>query len=383
MIKPQNEVQEIYCDESGFTGNNLLDETTPFFAYATVAVSHEEAKEFVERVMKDYKVQTDELKFQKLIKYSRGKQAITHLLKSFSTRAKVAVSNKKYNLACKFYEYIFEPTIASKSSIFYNLDFHRFIANLLYLHFDQKSEYAGEIFEDFYNLMRMKDDEGLAYLFSSLALPNISPMLDTVRTFCVHQRDVINSELDSLKGTGVGKWILDLTHSSLVSLLAEWGQEYEQLHVFCDASKPLKEQVEVYQTMINRKEKIFMELNGKEHPITFNLVEPPLLVSSHSHPGIQIADVLAGTFMFVFRENSKGTHNNYPGEWKQYLTNCVSGYSVVPDFEYLDFEKLSVKRNYLLLEELAERSIRKVPLLDGINIFLAEVTHYLYLNPSM
>jgi hypothetical protein len=81
MISPQKEIQEIYCDESGFTGNNLLDKATPFFAYATVAVSHEEAKEFVERVIKDYKVQNCELKFQKLIKYSRGKQAITHILK--------------------------------------------------------------------------------------------------------------------------------------------------------------------------------------------------------------------------------------------------------------------------------------------------------------
>jgi hypothetical protein len=29
---------------------------------------------------------------------------------------------------------------------------------------------------------------------------------------CIHQRDVINAELNSLKGTDVGKWILDLTN---------------------------------------------------------------------------------------------------------------------------------------------------------------------------
>jgi Protein of unknown function (DUF3800) len=145
MVSSQKKIQEIYCDESGFTGNNLLDEATPFFAYATVAVSHEEAEEFVERVIKDYKVQTSELKFQKLIKYSRGKQAITYILKAFSHRAKVSINDKKFNLACKFYEYIFEPTVASKSSIFYNLNFHRFISHLLYLHFEQKSEYAEKI----------------------------------------------------------------------------------------------------------------------------------------------------------------------------------------------------------------------------------------------
>jgi Protein of unknown function (DUF3800) len=240
-----------------------------------------------------------------------------------------------------------------------------------------------KIFEDFYNLMKAKNDEGLLYLFNSLDLPNISPALDRVRTFCIHQRDVINTELDSLQGKGVGKWILDLTHSSLFSLLSEWGQEYYQLRVFCDASKPLQEQTEVYQAMVNKEEKIFMKLGGKEHAITFNLAGLPQLVNSQSHPGIQIADILAGTFTFVFRENSKGNYTSYPSEWNAYLVNCVSGFSVVPDFEHVDFKKLNVKRNYLILRELTNRSIRKAPLLDGIDIFLADVTHYLYLNPTM
>lgn len=78
-----NKPQEIYCDESGFTGGNLLDEKDPFFAYATVAVSHEEASIFVREIIKDYKVQASELKFQKLIKYSKGKQAITRILVNF------------------------------------------------------------------------------------------------------------------------------------------------------------------------------------------------------------------------------------------------------------------------------------------------------------
>jgi hypothetical protein len=382
MSNSPKEIQDIYCDESGFTGNNLLDEATPFFAYATVAVNHEEAKEYVERVIRDYKVQSSELKFQKLIKYSRGKQAITHILRNFSHRAKVTVNDKKFNLACKFYEYIFEPTLASKSSIFYKLDFHRFISHLLYLHFEQKSEYAGDIFEDFYNLMKAKDNKGLLYLFGSLNLPNISPALDKVRTFCIYQKDDINTELESLKGTGVGKWILDLTHSSLVSLLSEWGQEYYQLRVFCDASKPLQEQAEFYQAMVNKEEKTFMEVGGKEHAITFNLAGAPQMVNSQSHPGIQVADILAGTFTFVFRENSKGNYTSYPDEWKSYLVNCVSGYSIVPDYEHLNFEKLNVKRNYLILEELVNRSIGNNSLVDGIEAFLAETTHYLYLNPT-
>jgi hypothetical protein len=379
-----NQIQEIYCDESGFTGNNLLDKETPFFAYSSVAVSNEEAKDYVQKIIQDYKVQAGELKFQKLIKYSKGRQAIEHILATFSDRAKVTVHNKKYNLACKFYEYVFEPTIASKSSILYNLGFHRFISHLLYLHFQSKSDYAEEIFKDFYDLMRVKDDAGLVYLFSSLSLPNISPVLDAIREFCVHQRDAINEELDSLKGTGTGKWILDLTHTSLFSLLGEWGQEFNQIEVFCDASKPLQEQVEIFQVMVNKDEKLFMELAGQQHAISFNLASLPQLVDSQSRPGIQIADVLAGTFAFVFRENLKSNYNSYPQEWIPYLDKCISPYSVIPDpKEHLDWTKINVKRNYLILEELTERSIRNASLLDGIDIFLAQITHYLSMNPSI
>ncbi len=370
----QKNIQEIYCDESGFTGGNLLDEDTPFFAYATVAVSHEEAKEFVSGVMRDYKVQTSELKFQKLIKYSRGRQAITHILKTFTPRAKVSVNHKKYNLACKFYEYIFEPAIASKSSIFYAMDFHKFISHLLYFHFEQKSEYASAIFDDFYNLMKAKDDDGLLYLFGSPDLPNISAELRTIMMFCMSQRGTINAELDSLKGTGVGKWILDLTNSALVALLSEWGKEYDQLCVFCDSSKPLQDQVEIYQAMVNREEKLFLDLGKRECAVTFNLDKPPLLVNSISHPGIQIADILAGTFAFVLRENSKGNHNSYPNEWKHYLVNCGSDFSVVPDFDHLDLNDIHVRRNFLLLSELTRRSVEKSPLLDGIELFLESIS---------
>lgn len=314
MIDYQMTIQKIYCDESGFTGNNLLDAETPFFTYAAVAISQDEAKEFVDKVIKDYKVQSTELKFNKLIKYNRGKQAITHILKTFHEQMKVVVYDKKYSLACKFYEYVFEPTIASNSSLFYNLGFHKFIGNLLYLEFQQQNKYAEEIFADFYTLMKSKNYEETNYMFSSLLLPIISPMLDLIKTFCIYHRNTINEELDSLKGNGVGKWILDFTQTSLVTLLAEWGQEFQQLHVFCDESKPLQEQQEIFDAMLNKQDKIFMEVEGKEHPITFNLATQLQFVNSKTYPGIQIADVAAGIFAFVFQENLKGKYSQYPDE---------------------------------------------------------------------
>jgi hypothetical protein len=336
-------------------------------------VSHEEAKEFVERVIKDYRVQANELKFQKLIKYNNGRKAITHILKTFHERMKVVVHHKKYNLACKFYEYVFEPTISSNNSLFYNINFHKFIGNLLYLEFQRKNEDAKELFENFYQLMTTKNDEGLDYMFGSSTLTEISPYIDMVRTFCISHRDTINEELESLKGSGEWKWILDLTVTSLAHLLAEWGLQYQQLDVFCDESKPLKEQPIFFNAMVNCKDKKSMEIAGKKHPITFNLAAPIQFVDSKQYPGIQIADVASGIFTYVF----KGHDADYPEEWREYLIKSYSNYSVIPNLEYLDSNQISVQRNFLLLEELVSRSVNQIPLLEEIAEFVQFVTYQL------
>ena len=65
------------------------------FTYATVAVNHQEAEEFINKVIKDYRIQNGELKFQKLVRHSKGKQAISYLLSNFSDYIKVCVAHKK------------------------------------------------------------------------------------------------------------------------------------------------------------------------------------------------------------------------------------------------------------------------------------------------
>jgi hypothetical protein len=66
-------IQEIYCDESGFTGNDLLDKKDTVFAYATVAINHEEATEYVNNIIQKYKLQGGELKGRNLLKSAKAK----------------------------------------------------------------------------------------------------------------------------------------------------------------------------------------------------------------------------------------------------------------------------------------------------------------------
>ncbi|MEG5041251.1 MULTISPECIES: DUF3800 domain-containing protein [unclassified Microcoleus] len=371
-------LQEIYCDESGFTGNALLDKESTFFAYASVAINHEEATEYVNNIIQKYKLQGGELKGRNLLNSPKGKKVIAEILNTFKDRIKVGVYHKKFNLACKFYEYIFEPPLSEKSSLFYQIEFNKFISNILYLDIKCQSDDAEKIFSDFQKLMRSLEDTELNALFSSSQTPDISPTLDDIKTFCIHHRNTIDQELNSLRGTDIGKWILELSTSALFSILCDWGKEFNQLKVFCDVSKPLKENNRLFEPMIVKENKIDIDFcQGVEEPIIFNLSQEVKFVESHKFPGIQIADVAAAACASAFKED----FNQNKESWIEHIPGIVGSHLVIPDLSYIDLNTLDATRNCLLLKYLVERSINKQPLLDGIEEFLLWVTRSL-LHPN-
>jgi hypothetical protein len=99
--------QTIYCDESGFTGNNLSNVEQLHFVYAGVAITPEEANEIKDRVIRDYRVNGVELKGKNLVKYAKGRRAVSDILEKVALAANASSCKKKYTLACKLYEYLF------------------------------------------------------------------------------------------------------------------------------------------------------------------------------------------------------------------------------------------------------------------------------------
>ena len=366
-------IQEIYCDEAGYTSNNLLDKEQPYFAYSSVAINNDEAKEFVKKIIKDYGIQGQELKGRKLLKYNRGRKAIAHIVSKYKDQIKISIFHKKLSLAGKFFEYIFEPCVAENNSLFYRINFHRFISHILFLHFETNSQYAEEIFKEFQELMIKGNYEDLNYLFGKVQLPNICEILEAIKIFVYYNKQSI---LEEIKNSD--KWILELTTTAIFRLHADWGQEYQQIKVFCDKSQPLESSKSVFNAMINRKDKIFQDFGNGSQPMTFNLSEEIQLVDSLEFPGVQIADVAASACICAFKE---GLNSKTEG-FIEYLPSCLGGDSIIPDFkDHLDLNKLETKRNYLVLEELVKRSINQQCLLYRMEDFLREATIYLSMKP--
>jgi len=369
---------KIYFDESGFTGNNLLHPNQTIFSYGSVQVEEDEAHEFVQSIIRKYNVQGGELKGKNLIKYNKGRRALSEILSHFNDRMKASVSEKKYALAAKFFEYIFEPLLQRNSYLFYKLDFHRFISNILYVELIDRGAGAENIFEDFERLMRTGDFERLYSLFSSSTHPEVSPILSQIREFAMLNRSTIADELNGYVGEGAGKWVLDLTDTALFSLLAEWGQEHDQLTAICDQSKPLSAIQTLFDVMINRTDKKYSLLGNKETPITFNLSESLKLVDSKATPGVQIADCIASAFAYAV---NRTVTDDYGLEWRQYIKSSIINGSVFADLNFVDFDKLSVQRNAVILLKLLERSKRGLDLLEGMPEYVAMISEALIFNP--
>lgn len=359
-------IQNIYFDESGFTGNNLLSPEQAYFTYASVASSDDEAKEIVEYLVYQYKLQGRELKGGNLIKTERGRKAIEDVLCYYSGRIKVFTSEKKFALAGKLYEYIFEPAIAEINAVFYNIGLHRYIANALHREWAANAGGAETIFFKFERLMREMQEDGLPEVFAASDGSEYSKILAQISEFAQYRADDIREELASLAGADAGKWVLELTTTSLFRLLACWGQEHECIDAICDNSGPLRNNQDIFHSMIGNTQKLSMSLNGQAHPLSFNLVGPLRLEDSLATHGIQIADAIAAAANYVY----SGAEDEFGLRWRDILLRPGVAMGIFPEEHWRMQDCINTRVCGLVLDELHARAVSGQDLVDGMIEFV-------------
>ncbi|EMX3440011.1 DUF3800 domain-containing protein [Escherichia coli] len=357
-------VKNVYFDESGFTGNNLLSKDQPFFSYAAVVTDDEESKQFVDYIINKYSIAAEELKGSTLVNSKRFQPAVDEILNHFRGRMRVVVNEKKYALSGKFFEYIFEPVLAAKSSIFYSLKFHLFISNIMYFSLIAKDEYSELLHSRFEDFSRGK------ILVNSFIEPvvgsNNSEIMMDIHDFAKNNISIIEEEYEGLEGTGIDKWLLDLTTTSLYNLLCDMSSKFGTLRAICDSSKPLITHQDSFNEMIGNDEIVFETFHDKKIPITFKLSEPMILSDSKVTHGIQIADVVAAASIYVL--NKKKSKEKYHSKWLNHFEDEIFYWQccVVPTPENLDPKNVNNHLNRYILQEIAERSRNSTPVLDDI-----------------
>jgi hypothetical protein len=273
--------EKIFCDESNFTGSDLLNEAQPIFTYSTVYVSENEAENIVKNFLKTLPSQKNRKEVKSSIFSSpRGKSEGLKLIKSIANKIKLSVVDKKFALAGKFVETIIEPVIQDFNILMYQTGMHLYTANLLYgMHLK-----GDNILESFLSAVRKQDSQHFIkensnhHLFGNYIKRNCSK---------------ISQEINLLKAD---KWSLDMTLTSLHTLLSLWyDQERTPLNVIYDPSKPIAANMDIIKSFNPKKSNppLKYKLLGKEISFEYDLYSIDELDSKNSY-GIMLADLVAG-----------------------------------------------------------------------------------------
>lgn len=326
----------------------MLDAQQPMFTYASVAMDATDASDLVAEIRAAHRVEADELKGNKLAKSRRGRDLILDTLQSILGRYLVTAYDKKLSLACKFFEYIFEPVLAANNRVFYENDFHKFIATLVYVNFVCKEEETVRIVNQFERFMRTLEPGDAPLIFDGMAAnTTVRDSLRDIASFIDGYRDIILRESNH-----IGNWVLDLSVSALWSHLAYWGGVFDILYVICDESKPLRHFARSLDVMVNRPERVVVRIFGKERPLTFNMARSVEFASSSNRPGVQLADIVSSALLQALKHPEEGWSQAFREEIRPHVhEDCI-----LPDLSYMDLTTPNCAVNALILHELSQRA---------------------------
>lgn len=354
----------VYCDEAGYTGDDLRDENQPYFAYAGVAIGSEEAAEIVQEIRQLIRTQASELKGKQLYAHRAAVGAVELLVRRLNGRAAYVVHNKAFALGGKFFEYALEPALSAKSSFFYRTNFHRFIANLMYQFLSSGDAEAEEVLNYFVKMMRRKSGEIAGLFANSLRLTDaprsiITDIMRLVRSPQV--RLAIEEELETISDEqGRILWMLDLSLGSSVMVLRHLSAHYGELTVTLDESKPLVAAVDKLNMLGSIPLAGVPGILADGLPFNFKLSEPIRFASSATEPGLQLADMVASLITLAKGGNSTDKAQAILRSLRPLACNG----SVNPDTGYIDLTTAEARFNAQLLVRLADRAEAGIPLFD-------------------
>jgi hypothetical protein len=107
-------VVEIACDESGFSGTNLLHPATPVITHASVDLRVGEAAGVIATLRSGYRFSPNEFKSGQFLRSPRAGEALDSFLTTLSGRAHVHLVDKEYFLVTRIVDLLLaEPSYAA------------------------------------------------------------------------------------------------------------------------------------------------------------------------------------------------------------------------------------------------------------------------------
>lgn len=127
-------MRKVFFDESGNTGQNLMDEADPVFVLASCSFQAGEEQELASHFRRMPQFNLPELKFRSLRKSPAGQRAVLDFLRSTTVTSKTAaavVFHKPHLVVTKYCDLVIEPAARKAGVDFYARGLNIATANLL------------------------------------------------------------------------------------------------------------------------------------------------------------------------------------------------------------------------------------------------------------
>ncbi|ASN39196.1 hypothetical protein CGQ24_09315 [Arthrobacter sp. 7749] len=334
-------VAEIYVDESGHDGENLIDGTTTVFAHGSVHMDLDDASELVDYLRKATKAQGPELKAKNII----GSPTLLNYLYGPSGKlvgkTLVYLVDKEYTAVGKIIDMLVEEEANKRGINLYAAGTARQLAHDLYQHGPRAlgADDWNDLVSGFTSMMRTKQRKGGAketvegfyakidkYRLTS-GREKVSKVLGMVWQSRAHAEE-FQSDLEK----GVDMRALDPLETSLYQLALEWYARLKMpisiLHDQQTAlTKPIIERILV---VANNG----VPLSAKVHAPKIELVDIKHM-DSRTDPRIQLADISAGFCRQVAESALKGTENPENLEQVRHMVHYNSLWAHQPSWELI------------------------------------------------
>lgn len=285
---------DIFFDESGNTGGNLLDPSQPFFTLSSTCISKIDALKALELIGSK---SPTEAHFKTLKRRKSGQDGVIRLLESKfinDENVKIFLIDKKYMLTTKIVDILIETWSFNRGLDLYINGQNLALSNLYYFCLPAfcGEERTDVMYEKFLNMIRNQSTESINEFYASI---------DELQT-CSSDKEFVNAidrisitkyEIDDIL-EGVEKSTLDPSIPSLFKHCIEWGKLYPNgFYIKHDDSKAITEQQDIFKkfmdiskiTDIYGYDRRKFELPIKARSLTFH--------SSEEYPQLQIADIVA------------------------------------------------------------------------------------------
>ncbi len=304
-------MSEIYCDEAGNSGENLLDPRQPAFVLASTDLGYSEAKDLLGKVRSR---QGGEPKFKTLKRTPDGVRRLSELFtdpRLNSDRVAISVFHKRFMIVTKMVDLIAETVIHNIGEDLYRRGANIAMSNMLYLCMPPfcGAHITDRFLRSFVELIRHRSGKHVGEFYAAgQAMLAASKNEDFKRDLFPFTEPRLFSQWFE----GIGPHALDPAIPALFQHIATWGlRKPDRFRVIHDRSKPVLASQQQFEDMMALGDEPSALVGYDRRKFRFPLQAISLEQGdSLDHPQLQIADICAGGIAHFLKCRDAGVFDN-------------------------------------------------------------------------